>query len=140
MRFQHVLQLQIRIAENVHATLTVCQEEQVTFVVPCDFVHFEIELLFGTNFMRSRIDECNQVLFVAHSNRIAIRRPCDVDIFTFCVDGRCIFAGTNIPNANRFITAGRTQQIGQRCVPTQLIDGSSVATECGIFGLRNSWK
>lgn len=104
-----MLQLQIRIAENVHATLSVCQEEQVAFVVPRNFVHLEIELLFGADLMRSRIDECDQILFVAHSNGIAVRRPCDIDIFAFGIDCGGIFTGTNIPNANRFVTAGRAQ-------------------------------
>lgn len=140
MRFQHVLQLQIRVTENVHATLAIGQEEQIAFVVPRDFVHLEIELLLGTDFMRSRIDECDQILFVAHGNRVAIRWPCDVDIFPFGIDCRCIFAGANIPNADSLIATCRWEQIGQSGVPAQLIDGTSVSAECGIFGLRNVWK
>lgn len=134
MCLQHVLHFQIRIVQYVNASLSIGQKEKIAVVVPGDFVHLKVELFFGTNFVRSRIDECDQVLFVANRNGVSVGRPSYVDILTFGIDDGGTFSDAYVPDANGFVTAGRAQQIGHRCVPTQLIDGAGVSTECCVLG------
>lgn len=110
--------LQARIAENVHTTLAIGQEELIAVIIPRDFIDLKMELLLGTDFVGACIDECDKIFFVAHRNGIAIRRPRNIDILAFGIDHSRLFVRTNIPNAYRFVTAGRAQQVRLRCMPT----------------------
>lgn len=109
MGFQHVLQLQVGIAQHMYAALAIGQEEQVAGIVPGDLVHLKVELLFGPDLVRSRVDERDQILFVADSNGVAVGRPRYVDVFAFGVHNGRAFAGAGVPYPNRFVAAGRAQ-------------------------------
>lgn len=138
MCFNHMLQLQIGIAENVNATLAIGQKEQIACVVPGDFVDFKVELFFCSNFVRSRIDECDNIFFVTHSDCVAIGWPGNVDVFTFCIDCCRAFANSNVPDAYSLITTGRAQQVWQRGMPAQLIHRASMASIRIIFCLKTT--
>lgn len=134
MGLEHMLKLQLRVAQDVHAALAVGQEELVAVVVPSNLVHLEVELLLGADLVRPGVDERDQILLVANRNRVSVRRPGDVDVLAFRIDDGRTLAGPNIPNANRFVAAGCAQQIGLGGVPTQLVHGAGVATEGTLLG------
>lgn len=134
MRLEHVAQLQLRIAENVHATEPIGEEELIAGIVPRDLVHLEVELLLGADALRPRIDERHQILLVAHRDRVAVRRPRDVDVLALRIDDGRTFAGANVPDAHRFVAARRAQEIRLGGVPAQLVHGAGVAAEGRLFG------
>ena len=55
-------------------------EEQVVLVVPGYLVHLEPELLVAQNLPLPHVDEGDEVLLVTDGDRLAIRRPGDVDV------------------------------------------------------------
>uniref|UniRef100_A0A182F8G8 Uncharacterized protein n=1 Tax=Anopheles albimanus TaxID=7167 RepID=A0A182F8G8_ANOAL len=115
VRFEDLLQLQVRVVENVHAALSVGEEEQIASIAPGDFVHLEAELLLGPNLVRACVNECDQIFLIAYRYRVTIGGP------------GCTLAHAYIPDANRFVTTGRAQQVRHRCMPAQLIYRSRVA-------------
>lgn len=134
MSFQHVLDLEIRVAEYMNAALPAGQIHLVARLVPHDFIDLEIELFLHSDLVGSRVDECDEILLVADSDRVAVARPCDVDIFAFGVDCVDLFASrSRIPNSDCFVPGGCCDEIGICTVPRELIDGPAVPVECTVF-------
>lgn len=83
----------------MHTALSIGQEKLITLIIPSNFIDFKIKLLLCTDLMRSRINKCHQVLFIAHCDCITVRRPGYVDIFTLSADNRGAFIRSNVPNS-----------------------------------------
>ena len=66
----------------MNCSQTTGQEEHIAVVVPADFIHFKLELFLDTNLVRSTVDEGNDVIFVADSDRMTVRGPADIYVFT----------------------------------------------------------
>lgn len=107
MRLDHMQQLQLWIAEYVHAALAVRQVERVRVLVPRDLVHLEIELLLCAYLHHPGVDERDQVLLVSHSDRVAIRRPRYINVLPSGADVRRALLHSCVPNANRLVSARR---------------------------------
>ena len=58
-------------------------EEQVVLVVPGDLVHLEAELFVAHDLALSHVDERHEVLLVSDGDRLAVRRPRDVDVLAW---------------------------------------------------------
>lgn len=121
----------------MNRSLAVSQEKQITSIIPRYFVHLKSVLFLGLYLVRSGVYERDQVFFVAHGNRLAVRGPRDINIFAFRVYGGHAFCHSRVPNSHRFVATGGAQKVGVRLVPAQLIDRAAVAFKCCFLVLEN---
>jgi len=82
------------------------QEEKIIVVIPTDFIHFKLEGLFMSRFLCLHVNEGNQVFLVSNGDRLAIRRPTDINVLSFGWDVGDTSVGTDIPKPNRFVQTG----------------------------------
>jgi len=100
MCLENVLDIKPGVAENVYASLSAGQIKLVIRSVPSDFVDFKIVLFLGADLASLEVDERYQVLLVPDSDCVSIRRPRNVNVFSFRGDGCDRFAAASVPNAN----------------------------------------
>ena len=72
--------VEVRIAEYENGAEAGGNEEQVALLVPRYLVDLELELTLARESVRSRVDERDQIVFVANCNAPAVRRPAYVDV------------------------------------------------------------
>lgn len=68
--------------EDVDATVAIGEEEHVVVIVPRDLVDLKLKLLLCPGAVSLGVDECHNVVLVAHGDGLAIRAPADVDVLS----------------------------------------------------------
>lgn len=112
------MELHVGIGVDVDASLAIGQEEQIVLFVPGDLVDLEPELFFPLDLLRLHVDERDQVLLVAHRDRLSVRTPVDVDVLALGRDVGDALAGPRVPDPDRLVARGRGQQVWVERVPS----------------------